>query len=82
MFIWVWAPSAGASGGILMSVSDERFDAGECAIGKFFTRMLLIDKVNNFKWNLVNIYGAAHEKGKAVFFDKGPFIIRSINHYT
>jgi hypothetical protein len=47
--------------------SDERFDVGECATGKFFNMMLFTDKLNNFKWNLINIYGASHEKDKADF---------------
>ena len=49
-------------------------------LGKFFTRMLLIDKLNNFKWNLVNIYGAAHERDKANFLIELGQVLGSNNH--
>jgi hypothetical protein len=33
----------------------------------FLQKMLLLDKLNNFKWNRLNIYGETHERDKADF---------------
>ena len=66
-FIWLWEPSRGASGGLLMGVNEEKFDVGSCFSNKFFTRMVIMDKQTRFKWNLVNVYGASNARDKPDF---------------
>ena len=34
-FIWLWEPSKGASGGLLMGVLEDRYEVGSCSTGKF-----------------------------------------------
>ena len=66
-FIWLWQPSVGASGGLLMGVREDLFEVDTCVASKYLTRMTLMDKRTDFKWNLVNVYGAAHSRDKEDF---------------
>ena len=66
-FVWLWEPSKGASGGLLMGVREDKYEVGSCVTGRFFTRMTIMDKITRFKWDLVNIYGAANAKDKSDF---------------
>jgi hypothetical protein len=61
-FIWLWEPSRGASGGLLMGVRE----VNTCT-GRFFTKMVLMHKETRFKWVLVNVYGAANSKINPIF---------------
>lgn len=66
-FHWSGVPSVGLAGGMLVGVDDEIFEVGECNRDKFYIHMLVRNRVSGFKWNLVNVYGAAHEKDKEEF---------------
>jgi hypothetical protein len=66
-FIWLWEPSRGASGGLLTGVREDRFEVNTCSTGRFFTKMVLMDKETRFKWVLVNVYGAANSKINPIF---------------
>lgn len=52
---------------MLLGVSDSFFEVGECSKGDFHIRTVLCDRNTNFIWNLVIIYGAPDNKGKADF---------------
>lgn len=66
-YIWLWQPSEGASGGLLMGVREDLFEVDVCIAGRYMTRMVIMDKIPGFKWNLINVYGAAHVKDKEEF---------------
>jgi exonuclease III len=66
-FYWHAAPSNGRSGGILVGVKSEKFDVLEVEQGLHFVRFYLADKITNFRWNLVIIYGAAQLSEKEIF---------------
>lgn len=66
-FVWNWVPSEGQSGGLLLGVNDSFFEVGDCDKGDYHIRMVVYDRKNDFKWNLVIIYGAAHDKDKDKF---------------
>lgn len=69
-FIWCWEPASGASGGLRMGVKEEKFEVETCNTSKYMTRMIIMDKIDGFKWNLVNVYGAANYKDKGAFLTK------------
>jgi exonuclease III len=71
-FIWLWEPSRGASGGLLMGVRE----VNTCT-GRFFTKMVLMHKETRFKWVLVNVYGAANSKDKPNFLTELVHILGS-----
>lgn len=68
-FLWNWAPSRGKSGGILVGIRNEIFQILEHQIGTYFVRVLLLNKADGFKWNLVIVYGATQ------IVDKQDFLI-------
>ena len=50
-----------------MGVREDKYEVGSCVTGRFFTIMTIMDKITRFKWDLVNIYGAANAKDKSDF---------------
>ena len=42
-FVWLWQPSVGASGGLLMGVREDLFEVDTCTASRFFTRMIVMD---------------------------------------
>jgi hypothetical protein len=66
-YLWMWNPSKGKSGGILVGVLSERFDVGSFKQGKFMLQLNLWDKVFKTKWNLLVVYGAAQDDKKLLF---------------
>ena len=53
-FIWLWRPSVGASGGLLMGVREDLFEIDTCVASKYLTRMTLMNKrrVSNGIWSM------------------------------
>jgi hypothetical protein len=45
----------------------EFYDVGAFHQGEFMLQLNLWDKVNKVKWNLLIVYGAAHENQKLKF---------------
>lgn len=66
-YLWMWNPSKGKSGGILVGVLLDRFDVGSFSQGEFMLKMNLWDKMLKIKWNLLVVYGSAHEESKLTF---------------
>ena len=69
-YLWMWNPSKGKSGGILVAILLERFDVGSFKQGGFMLKMNLWDKVLKIKWNLLTVYGAAQEENKLSFLSE------------
>ena len=66
-YLWLWNPSKGKSGGILVGVRREFYDVGSFKQGDFMLQVNLWDKQNKTKWNLLIVYGAAQEENKLKF---------------
>lgn len=66
-FLWLWNPSNGKSGGILVGIRRELYDVCEFKQGEYMLHVNLWDKVNKVKWDLLTVYGAAHEGEKMAF---------------
>jgi hypothetical protein len=45
-YLWMWNPSSGKSGGILVGVKLEWYDVGSFRQGEFMLQMNLWDKIN------------------------------------
>lgn len=67
LFSWRWSPLKGRSGGILVGVKDTCFEIVEQQNGNYFVRLLLYDKYNDTRWNLITVYGAAQIEHKEEF---------------
>lgn len=64
--LWHSSPRRGRSGGLLIGVNKLNFDIGEID-EDYHVRMLLLNKNDGFKWNLIVVYGAAKVDGKEPF---------------
>ena len=51
-YLWLYNPSKGKSGGILVGARNEFYDVGSFQQGDFMLQMNLWDKSNKIKWNL------------------------------
>jgi exonuclease III len=83
-FLWDWIPAVGKSGGVLSGFSVYRFDVGSRVQGKYILKHCLWDRKMEVKWNVMNVYGAPHEKDKEDFLaemaimcsqNKEPYVI-------
>lgn len=66
-FLWHAKPPKGRSGGMLIGINLLTFDVGEIEEGEYFVRFKIRNKEDDFKWNLVSIYGAAQHEQKEAF---------------
>jgi hypothetical protein len=66
-YLWMWNPSRGKSGGILVGIRNEWYDVESFKQGEFMLQMNLWDKLNKVKWNLLVVYGAAQDENKTDF---------------
>jgi exonuclease III len=66
-FSWRWPPPNGRSGGILMGVNSEKFVVQNSVHGNFHVKFKLKNKMDNFEWVLIVVYGAAQDEGKKSF---------------
>jgi hypothetical protein len=66
-YLWLWNASKGKSGDILVGVVLERFDVESFKKGEFMIQMNLWDKFLKTKWNMLVVYGSAHDDNKVPF---------------
>ncbi|PWZ38285.1 hypothetical protein Zm00014a_041421 [Zea mays] len=69
-YLWLWSPSNGKSGGILVGSRIDDLDVGSFKQGKHVLQVNYWDKSALCKWNLMVVYGPAHEENKDNFLDE------------
>jgi predicted cupin superfamily sugar epimerase len=69
-FKWSWTQPRGRSGGILVGVNLEKIIVQDIVLGNFFLKFKLKNKVDNFEWTLIAVYGAAQEDEKDFFLQE------------
>jgi exonuclease III len=69
-YTWNWSPTRGRSGGIILGVNIENFDVQGVALGNFHVKLHLKNKIDNFEWVLVAVYGAAQDEEKSIFLQE------------
>jgi exonuclease III len=69
-YTWNWSPTRGRSGGILLGVNIENFDVQGVVLGNFHVKLHLKNKIDNFEWVLVAVYGAAQDEEKCIFLQE------------
>jgi hypothetical protein len=83
-YLWDQIRTKGKSGGIVTGIKLDSFDVGCRVQGEFILQHLVCDKKLNVKWNLLNVYGAAHDVDKEAFLielasfcskNKDPYLI-------
>ena len=66
-FTWISRPPRGRSGGLLLGVRKDTMDVLTSSDGDFHIKVNIRNKVDNFTWSLVTVYGAAQDKFKPAF---------------
>ena len=66
-FQWYCRPPRGRSGGILLGVNSNSMEVLAVLDEDFHIKIHVRNKVDNFVWTLVAVYGAAQEEYKAAF---------------
>jgi hypothetical protein len=66
-FVWHSRLPRGRSGGILVGIKTDTMDVLACSDGDFHVKLHIRNKLDNFTWSIVAVYGAAQEEFKADF---------------
>jgi exonuclease III len=69
-FIWHCMAPRGRSGGMILGVNPLTFDIGQIEEGDFFIRFKLRHKEDDFKFNLISVYGPAQSEFKTHFLSE------------
>lgn len=59
-FTWKWSPAKGKSGGLLIGVNLSKLELEDFEVLDFCISMSVRDRVSNFRWLIVTVYGPAH----------------------
>jgi hypothetical protein len=62
LYLYDWIPAKGRSKGVLTRISVDRFDEGDLIL-----HHSMWDKKLEIKWNLLNVYGPAHDEANEEF---------------
>jgi hypothetical protein len=66
-FEWFSRPPRGRSGGLLVGVRSDTMDVLASSDGEYHIKLTIQNKVDDFIWSLVAVYGAAQDAFKADF---------------
>jgi exonuclease III len=66
-FSWNWTPARGHSRGTLVGVKQGDLDAVEMDAEEFFSSIKIINRCDNFEWEVINVYGPVQHEKKAGF---------------
>ena len=69
-FFWQWLPAKGRSGGILLGVKVDSLEMEDCSMGDFHIQMSVRDRLSNFRWVVVSVYGPAQHNKSRDFIDE------------
>ena len=69
-FLWHGMAPRGRSGGMILGVNLLTFDIGQIEEGDFFIRFMLRHKEDDFKFNLISVYGPAQVDLKSQFLSE------------
>jgi hypothetical protein len=69
-FIWHCLSPKGRSGGIFLELKATSLDISMIVEGEFYIKFHLCNKLDNFKWILMVVYGPAQDNFKIVFLSE------------
>lgn len=78
-FVWKWIPAKGHSGGLLVGVKVESLEIEQVELADFFLGCLVRNRITNFRFWILNVYGPAHHDLSGEFIlDLSNFCSREI----
>jgi hypothetical protein len=66
-FVWHWTLAKGHSGGLLLGVKEECYEVEEVNLDVHFIGCLVRDRLSNFRFWVLNVYGPAQHDLSAAF---------------
>ena len=69
-FTWIWLPARGHSGGILMGTRVDTLEVESHDIREFSIQMDLRNRLTNFRWSVVVVYGPAQHDLSIIFLEE------------
>lgn len=69
-FSWVWLEARGRSGGILVGVKGDILGMENHVCGEFSITSTFRNRISNFRWKVVTVYGPAHHDLSADFLEE------------
>jgi hypothetical protein len=69
-FVWHCLPPKGRSRGILLGVNATVLDLSIVVEGEFYIKFHTCNKIDNFKWILMVVYGPAQDSFKTAFLSE------------
>jgi hypothetical protein len=66
-FIWHWTPAKGHSRGLLLGVKEVSYEVEEVNLAAHFIGCLVRDRLSNFRFWVLNVYGPAQHDLFAAF---------------
>jgi hypothetical protein len=67
---WSWTAASGHSGGTLTGVNTAVASVVGKDHGSFFSSLVLVSREDNFKWELINVYGPVQNERKLEFIQE------------
>ena len=69
-FIWFWLPAKGRSMGVLLGVKVDSMEVEEHEIKNFCICATIRDRLSNFRWFLIIVYGPSHHDLSVDFLEE------------
>jgi len=66
-FSWLWTPSKGHSGGMILGVNSESLEIEESIYESFFMGALVRNRISNHRFWIINVYGPANHEFSVIF---------------
>ncbi|KAL5647801.1 hypothetical protein ACJX0J_042156, partial [Zea mays] len=76
-FLWKWLPAKGHSGGILMGVKGDSLEVEDWECFTYAINAVIKDRVSNFRWCVITVYGPANHQFSKEFLDELSDICRN-----
>jgi hypothetical protein len=70
IFQWEFMPTKGTARGILVGVREEVLMMSNVQLGNFSISCMILDKMKNFSWKLIVVYGSPYDEGEIEFIDE------------
>jgi exonuclease III len=67
---WVWTAAQGHSGGTLIGVKIDEILVIDKDSGEFYSSMKVKSRMDDFKWEIVNVYGPVQTERKSQFLEE------------
>lgn len=69
-FTWHYSAARGRSGGMLIGLKEDQLEVLSVEIGEFFMSLVMIQRKDQFTWEVINVYGPAKQSKRRIFLEE------------